>query len=206
MTFSFKNISYERDQHELFTKINGEITAGLCLQIMGANGAGKTTLLKIFASLLEPKEGDVFWNEHSIFKIKKEYTQNLRYIGHKNAIKQHLTIYENIHFLSSIFGIFSREQEILKIIDTIGLSKKINTLAGHLSEGQMRRLSMATLLLKKVPVWILDEPLTTLDKEGEKWMITLLNNHLNNMGLVIMATHRDLSSELHDVRILRIDK
>lgn len=62
----------------------------------------------------------------------------------------------------------------------------------YLSLGQRRRISFTKILLNPGKIWILDEPMTGLDKKGQEWLNTSLEKHLNANGIIIIATHQPL--------------
>jgi heme exporter protein A len=64
--------------------------------------------------------------------------------------------------------------------------------AGHLSQGQTRRLALARLLAIRRPVWLLDEPTAALDAGGEELVAGLIRDHCAAGGVAIIATHHDI--------------
>lgn len=177
--FVIDNLAFERNNQFLFAQINCTLQAGEVLQIRGANGSGKSTLLRILAGLIEPTNGSIV-------------TQPLHYLGHQNAVKQNLTVYENLKLYSALSGIKIQHLEINAIVKKIGLNHVTHRKACYLSAGQVRRLSLARLLLNPVPLWLLDEPTTALDTEGQQLLTDLLNQQAANGGMAIVATHQNL--------------
>src|SRR5579864_7754989 len=96
MTLKVKNIGYERNFQNLFTHINFELKKNNCLLIRGSNGCGKSTLLRILAGLIQPLNGDIFFNDKSIFTAKDDYQNEIHYLGHQSGIKLYLTVNENL--------------------------------------------------------------------------------------------------------------
>jgi len=195
MKLTFHNVTFERASRPLFSHIQGELQAGDCLHIQGANGSGKSTLLRILAGLMEPQAGTVCWQGHSIFAVRASYQQQLHYIGHKNGIKPPLTTYENIQLQCALRNGEHTPEELEAILKQLRLENLRDTQAMHLSAGQLRRLSLAKLLLQKTAVWILDEPLTALDSAGQDYLLQLCQEHLAQQGILIIATHQDLALE-----------
>src|SRR5579871_4361488 len=124
MTLSIQNLCFERCGQDLFHHMNYDIHRGECLQITGINGSGKTTLLRILAGFIEPTQGDILWNQHSIFKIRGEYQPHIQYIGHKNGVKPYLTVLENIRLYCTLKGEPLSETYIQHAVERVGLSKK----------------------------------------------------------------------------------
>jgi heme exporter protein A len=72
-----------------------------------------------------------------------------------------------------------------------------------LSAGQKRRLSLARLLITENIVWILDEPFTSLDKQGIALIETLMSEHCASGGMIVLTSHHDI--ELHGIDVQRIN-
>ena len=83
-----------------------------------------------------------------------------------------------------------------------GLEKRRSLPARRLSAGQRRRIGLARLALDPAPIWILDEPLTALDDDGQALFARLLSRHLDRGGLALLATHHDLAPA--PARVLRV--
>ena len=189
--FSIDDLAFERNNRFLFSNINCSLQAGELLQIRGANGSGKSTLLRILAGYIEPQTGKILWQGQSITEQRDTYQQQLHYVGHQNGVKPNLTVYENLQLNCALIGIPAAPAHLYKIIERIGLINATQT--SQLSAGQTRRLALARLLLQPAPLWILDEPTTALDSQAQEFLLTILNEHLKNNGIAIVATHQDLS-------------
>jgi heme exporter protein A len=74
----------------------------------------------------------------------------------------------------------------------VGFDKRRHLPARRLSAGQRRRIGLARLALDPAPLWLLDEPLTALDDEGQRLFSGLLERHLARGGLALIATHHDV--------------
>lgn len=175
-----KNLSY----NPLFEKLSFSLAPGEWLQIMGQNGAGKTTLLKILVGLITPTSGQVHWNGKS-----------LAYNGHLHALKSTLTVFENVFFARDLWKSNASNEAIHVLLKNMNLVGFENTLCAHLSSGQRKRLSLVTVIIKNVAVWILDEPLTALDTAGKRYFTEIIQQHLNQDGIVILSTHDPIGLE-----------
>lgn len=201
MTLCLKNLGFERNNQSLLSQINCMVSPGECLQIYGANGSGKSTLLRIIAGFIEPHIGQVLWQNKCIFATHDGYKKNIHYVGHQNGIKPSLTVQENLQLNSALLGNASPPADSL--FSQIGLLHCRDTKAALLSAGQLRRLSLARLLIMPFKVWLLDEPLTALDVAGQNLLAQLLNHHLANGGIGILATHHALHLA-HPVKIIQL--
>ncbi|MCE3237427.1 MAG: cytochrome c biosis protein CcmA [Gammaproteobacteria bacterium] len=199
---SIHEVAFERNQEQLFQPIHATLEAGELLQIQGVNGSGKSTLLRMIAGFIEPHAGRIEWQGQSIFQQLSQYQSQLHYLGHQNGIKPMLTVDENLHLQCALWGNILHKRKRASVIEAIGLLSAINTLAHQLSAGQLRRLGFAKLLLNPAKIWILDEPMTALDTEGQGFFNAILKRHLENNGIAIIATHSDLMLK-SQVRICR---
>jgi len=187
---------------ELFSNIQFEVQSGEALLVEGSNGSGKTSLLRILCGFNYPSDGGITWNGDSI-DGHEEYQQQISYIGHASGVKLDLTVLENLVFAQRLVGSDRKESEIKDIIRTVGLFKQRNILTRKLSAGQKRRVALARLQLEERQLWILDEPLTALDREFVAEFETVLKKHLDNNGMLIVTTHREL--ELPSTQMKRIN-
>lgn len=205
MKLSLKNLSFERNEKFILHNVNLELGAGELLHVQGANGSGKSTLLRILSGLIEPTTGHVLWQDKCISQQLNEYQQKLHYVGHRNGIKSNLTVLENLHLSSTLLVEKSKQPELLVILKKMGLSLLANTEARYLSAGQSRRLALARLTFNDSPLWILDEPMTALDMNGQLVLMQLLNQHLTKGGIAIVATHQTLSVA-HPVKMISLEE
>ncbi len=190
--FSFlaaQPLSFERNHVCLFTNIQFALANGELLQLRGANGSGKSTLLRILAGFIEPSDGEVHWHGKSIHAENEAY--NPHYVGHQNALQPYLSVTENLQFAAALRGQRVTSSELTGALKKVGLSAQQNMSAIQLSAGQARRLCLAKLILQPSPIWLLDEPATALDAEGNALLNGFIQEQLNQGGIVILATHSE---------------
>jgi len=202
-TLEIDNVSFERNNEIVFHEIQSTLHAGEILQIQGANGSGKSTLLRVVAGFIEPQEGTVFWNRRCIFQQREAFNPHFHYIGHQNGHKLALTVQENLQLAAALNKHRLDVPAIREILKKMNLSQVAHLMALKLSAGQSRRLALAKLLLQERTLWILDEPNTALDKEGQELLGFLLQEHLRQGGMAIIATHQPLfiSCEIKNLRL-----
>ncbi len=176
---------------ELFSNVHLELESGEALVVEGSNGSGKTSLLRILCGFNYPADGEITWNGESV-EGHDNYQQQISYIGHASGVKLDLTVTENLVFAQRLVGSDRTEAEIKEIIRAVGLFKQRNILTRKLSGGQKRRVALARLQLEERQLWILDEPLTALDKDFVAEFEMVLKNHLEQKGMLIVTTHREL--------------
>jgi heme exporter protein A len=197
------DLACSRDNRVLFSNVNFSISRGEILYVSGHNGSGKTSLLRMLCSLHEPSAGSIQWKGRNILE-HTNFLAELQYIGHKNAIKNVLTVYENLQLLLPFSGDVEQSIKLaLNYWDLLGLK---NVLGYHLSAGQKQRLSLARLCISSAELWLLDEPLSALDHHGINLVKNLIINHVQKGGAVILTSHQLLSFEqvvLHELPLTR---
>lgn len=187
-----KNLECTRDDRLLFKGLSFGLKTSEVLQIEGSNGSGKTSLLRILCGLRQPDAGQVLWLAEDVSRSREDYYSNMVYIGHLTCIKADLTVHENIRALLD-----TRSQSIaVELVDAVlarvGLSGFDDVPGKALSSGQKRRVLLAFLLLTQAQLWILDEPLTALDKQGVELVESMIVEHRENGGSVIFTTHHGM--------------
>lgn len=199
-----------RSGRVLFSEQDLQVYAGQLWQVTGPNGAGKSTLLRMLAGLLVPEAGDVFFNGQPLSRCRTEYHQQLLYIGHKAAVKSELTALENLYWqrrLSSSQTVAQlgddADWDILEQMGLLGLEEQ---LTGRLSAGQQRRVSLSRLWFESAPLWILDEPFTSLDVFGIELLQQRFQQHLGNGGSIVMTSHQPLTMNGLPLQQLRLEE
>lgn len=188
-----ENLSVRRGDDLLFTGISFTLEQGQALVVTGRNGTGKSTLLRTVAGLLRPEEGAIRLSVESGWSERRP-AEASHYLGHRNAMKQELTVRENLGFWKTWLSDFEgkRSLSIEDAAEAVGLEGIAHLPFGYLSAGQQRRFAMAKLLVAYRPIWILDEPTAALDAAADKLFAGLVETHLADGGMVIAATHQPL--------------
>ena len=193
------DLSCIRDDRVLFEGLAFELVPGQVLLLEGKNGSGKTSLLRILCGFREPDAGQVFWCGDAI--NDSQYYADMAYVGHLDGVKKELTVLENLKVSLALgrAGQYSIEQALTKV----HLTHYDDVLVQALSAGQKRRLSLARLLITQNILWILDEPFTSLDKQGIALIETLMSEHCASGGMIVLTSHHDI--DLHGVDLQRIN-
>ena len=199
-----RHLECTRGERRLFSDLGFKLGRGQLLRVAGANGSGKTSLLRIMCGLLAPSSGELRWNGKPIRAEREEYSRNLVFIGHLNALKDDLTALENLQVAAALAGMSAEAARMLGALDAFGVAHCAELPAKVLSQGQRRRVALARLALSAaVPLWILDEPFSALDVAAVVELESLLAEHLASGGMVVLTTHQEVQVVAHAV--VRVD-
>jgi heme exporter protein A len=178
------------DRHVL-RNVSFDAAPGRCVLLTGRNGAGKTTLLRAIAGLLEPEEGQVTWRGAATRATRDDFHAELAYLGHEPPLKGDLSGRENLRFSVGIRRAVTTT-EIDAALARTGATPFADLAVRLLSAGQRRRIALAGVALASAALWLLDEPTTNLDTEGQQLVADLIAEQLGRSGLVVAAVHHPL--------------
>jgi heme exporter protein A len=173
-----------RGGRTLFSGLSFAVEGGEALLLKGPNGAGKTTLIRMILGLLAPAAGRVALEGGD---AELSLGEQCHYVGHLNAVKSSLTVAENARFWCRFVG--EAGDRIEPALASFGLADLGDMPAAYLSAGQKRRLGLARVLLAERPIWLLDEPTVSLDRDAQGMLGVAVNEHVAAGGLVVAATH-----------------
>ncbi|QXO18164.1 MULTISPECIES: cytochrome c biogenesis heme-transporting ATPase CcmA [Vibrio] len=199
-----KSLTAIRDDRALFEGLSFTIQSGELVQIEGRNGTGKTTLLRIITGLGDRDEGTIHWNQVNIEADRDSYHQDLLFLGHQTGIKRELTALENLRFYQSVHAGSAVGEDLYQALTQVGLAGREDVPVAHLSAGQQRRVALARLWLSRKKLWILDEPLTAIDKQGAKVLEALFLKHAEQGGIVVLTTHQDMFADNPKLRKIKL--
>ena len=184
-------LACERGGLRLFANLGFSLAPGDLLRVRGANGAGKTTLLRALAGLTQPTEGTIRWRGNP---IGDDYRSEMLFLGHAAAIKDELTVAENLVFAFGLAGQMRSGAQCESALETLGIARLASLPARFLSQGQRRRVALARLALSAdTPLWLLDEPYAALDIDGIGCVSALCAAHLAGGGMVVLTSHQDVA-------------
>ncbi len=178
----------------LFEDISFALEPGQLLQLEGPNGSGKTSLLKAIVGMLELESGIINWDGDPVLGQRQSFHGSLVWMAHRVGFKADLTLVENLRFEAALRPQVAADiEDILERVDVARLKRLPFR---SLSAGQQRRVALARMLLADVPLWLMDEPYTNLDRDGTSLVAGVVNEHLAGGGLCVMAVHQDLDIDV----------
>jgi len=104
-------------------------------------------------------------------------------------VKPQMTVRETLQFYAALYG---GGGAIDSALDAAGLARLAGLPGQYLSAGQKKRVSLAMLLTCKRPLWLMDEPLASLDTAGKQIAAALVETHCSAGGIAVVATHEAL--------------
>jgi heme exporter protein A len=195
-----KNLMCIRDDRVLFSELCFSLNRQQVLLLEGKNGSGKTSLLRILCGFREPDQGVVSWCGANI--IDGSFHADMAYVGHLDGVKKELSVFENLQMALALGQ--TGEISIGQALEKVQLQGYDDTPVQALSAGQKRRLSLARLLITRNILWILDEPFTSLDRQGIKLIESLMLEHVQRGGMIIMTSHHDIDLPAADIQRINL--
>lgn len=183
-----------RGGRRVLQDVSFTVSGGEALVVTGRNGAGKSTLLRAIAGLLPHLSGAIALDGGA---PETDLPQQAHYLAHADGMKAALTVEENLDFWASYLAREpdARSRPVAAALSAVGLSHALQAPFGALSAGQKRRAALARLLVAFRPVWLLDEPLTALDRGSREKFAAAMRDHCARGGIVVAATHEPLGLE-----------
>ncbi len=187
-----------------------EVEKGEFVAIVGTSGSGKSTLLHMLGGLDKPTAGNVVIDGQSILELADDALcifrrRKIGFVFQNYNLVPSLNVYENIVLPIQLDGREPDKEYLDKIIETLGLSEKLNNLPNNLSGGQQQRVAIARALVAKPAIILADEPTGNLDSKTSQDVLSLLKITSNKFAqTIVMITHNEEIAQLAD-RIIRIE-
>lgn len=208
MKIELRNICFSYNKKTpLIDSFDYVFKGGKCYLLRGKNGSGKTTLSKLILGLLTPKSGDIVIN--SEITRKKSVAEISKDIGYlfQNAELQLFapTVWEELSFPYELNNALDEKakEKIDKTLEQFGLSHLKTAFPLLLSGGEKQRLALATIFIRDIKFLILDEPSSSIDKEGKLFLAELIRHFIQQGGGVLVISHdEEVSAMLPDAEII----
>ena len=178
--------------------------------IVGTSGSGKSTLLHMLGGLDRPTGGTVKVDGKEIFSLRDEELTIFRrrkigFVFQNYNLVPVLSVFENIVLPVQLDGAEPDRDYIRRIVETLGLKDKLNSLPNNLSGGQQQRVAIARALASKPAIVLADEPTGNLDSRTSQDVLSLLKVTGEKFRqTIVMITHNEEIAQLAD-RIVRIE-
>ena len=142
-----------------------QVKAGEIYGLVGSDGAGKTTTMRLLVGALKPDSGEATLGGYSLDRQTEQARAQLGYLSQRFSLYEDLSVLENIRFFAELRGLSRQEwlPRCMEILDFVGLSSFKDRRAGQLSGGMKQKLGLASALVTRPPLLLLDEPTTGVD-------------------------------------------
>jgi heme exporter protein A len=178
---SFERVTLRRGGRVLARDLDLKLLPGEALQIVGPNGSGKSSLIRLAAGLLREESGRVVRSE-------------LALADDALALDRELPLRRALAFWGGAID---------RAMDAIGIAHLGDVPVRLLSSGQQKRATLARVAASGAPLWLLDEPLNALDRDGVERLGELIDAHLKSGGAVLTASHQPLAGEWRRLELAR---
>ena len=173
--------------------INLTIEDGQFFVLLGPSGAGKTTTLRCIAGLEKIDSGSVLFDNENVTEDQPA-SRDVSFVFQQYSLYPHYSVYENLAFpLRSPMRKLPEEEiknKIENIAEMLKISNKLNNKATQLSGGEMQRVAIGRALIRKPNIYLMDEPLSSLDaKLRESLRVELKNIQTNLNATILYVTH-----------------
>lgn len=165
------------------------LAAGQALALLGANGSGKTTLLKIVAGAMSPTMGTVALFGRDTLRESRLARSQVGLLASESYLYDDLTAHENVRFTLTMAARAASDQQILQVLETVGLHSHAGDRVRSFSSGMKRRLAIARVQMLQPRILLLDEPYNSLDADGAELVDEWIRQVTTSGGAVVVATH-----------------
>lgn len=196
-----KNVSYSYDNAVPALKnINFNVYEGEAIALIGVNGSGKSTLMKLLNGLITPKYGSYFFEGEEITykklqneKLSKAFHKKIGFVFQNSEVQLFCSnVYDEIAFGPRQMGM--DEEEVKKRVEDTLKLLKIDELRNrqpyHLSGGEKKKVSIASVVVLNPNVYIFDEPMNGLDPKTKRFLKEFMIT-INNAGKTILCSTHD---------------
>jgi ABC-2 type transport system ATP-binding protein len=207
-----------------------QIRAGEIYGLVGSDGAGKTTTMRLLVGALLPMQGDITICGYDLHKQVELARSTIGYLSQRFSMYEDLTVLENIRFFAEIRGLSSTEwlPRSMEILEFVGLGKFIDRRAGQLSGGMKQKLGLASALVTRPRLLLLDEPTTGVDPVTRQdfWQLVIklvstpllegvpfgddkgqgVREQPNGVSVIISTPYMDEASRCHRVGFMKQGK
>ena len=211
MLIQATNIKKHFGDVQAVNDVSLQIKAGEIYGLVGADGAGKTTTMRLLVGALKADAGEINICGYDINKQTENARSQFGYLSQRFSMYEDLTVLENIRFFAEVRGLKPDEwrPRSIEILEFVGLDKFIDRRAGQLSGGMKQKLGLASALVTRPKVLLLDEPTTGVDPVTRQdfWQLVIrLSTQGEGVSVIISTPYMDEASRCHRVGFMKDGK
>lgn len=204
--------SFARGKNSFFAvkDVDFSISASDFVFIVGRSGSGKTTFLNLISGILDPSQGQVFFEDEDISSMNdtaKSFYRNesIGFVPQSLAYLPNLSVFDNVRVP---FFLFNRdgdsEGRALSLLELMDIAHLKNEMPQNLSGGEIKRMLIARALMNSPKLLIADEPTANLDKETSETVMNLIKS-VNKLGTAVLIVTHDSEILDENSTIYRMD-
>lgn len=210
---------HAEDLHKHFGNtqaVNGvslRIAPGEIYGLVGSDGAGKTTTMRLLVGALKPHHGSIEVCGYNVLKQTEQARSTIGYLSQRFSMYEDLTVLENIRFFAEVRGLSPTEwlPRSMEILEFVGLEKFKDRRAGQLSGGMKQKLGLASALVTRPRLLLLDEPTTGVDPVTRQdfWQLVIKlvgSQEGDDVSVIISTPYMDEASRCHRVGFMKKGK
>ncbi len=182
-----------------------DVEEGELFGIVGPDGAGKTTTLRLLAAIMKPTGGIATVAGYDTVREAEAVKREIGYMPQQFGLYPDLSVEENLNFVCDIFGLEGEERRrrIDELLGFAGLSEFRKRRGGHLSGGMQKKLVLASALIHKPRVLLLDEPTTGVDPVARRQFWEMLSElHSGGTTIVVCTPYMDEAERCNRVGLM----
>ena len=187
-----------------------QVASGEIYGLVGSDGAGKTTTMRLLVGALKPNEGSIEVCGYDVLRQTEQARSTIGYLSQRFSMYEDLTVLENIRFFAEVRGLSTTEwlPRSMEILEFVGLEKFKDRRAGQLSGGMKQKLGLASALVTRPRLLLLDEPTTGVDPVTRQdfWQLVIkLVGAREGAGVsvIISTPYMDEASRCHRVGFMK---
>jgi ABC-type multidrug transport system ATPase subunit len=185
-TLQVQNAAKRFHREWIFKNLNLELSAGDALAITGGNGSGKSTLLKCLSGAIPLTQGSIEYKEGATLLAEENWFRSLAIATPYLELPEEFTLNEALAFHFQ-FKRPLNQLSTTEILEILGLQKHQTKYISQFSSGMKQRVKLALAIFSEVPLVLLDEPTTNLDKQGVNWYLELIQQYAQDRILVVCS-------------------
>ncbi|MCY4099877.1 MAG: ABC transporter ATP-binding protein [Rhodobacteraceae bacterium] len=189
-----RNISKSFGKIDAVKDVSLTISDGDFIVLLGPTGAGKTTTLRLVSGLEHPDRGTVFIDGHDVSKTTPAM-RNVAMVFQQYSLYPHMTVYENLAFPLRSPLLKTPEnkikEKISEIAEVLQINHKLNNRTTELSGGEMQRVAIGRALVRNPSIYLMDEPLSSLDAKLRADLRVELKHIQADLGATLLYVTHD---------------
>lgn len=200
MNIKISNLSFKYNKkasNPVLNNINLNIKEGSVNVLLGLNGCGKTTLIKLLAGLEKPIEGNIYYNEQDLQKMKiRERAKVFSYVPQQASVTSDVPVRQYLSYGTTNTLAFYEHpgKEEMKLVEEtaekLNISHLLDKNLGEISGGELQIVLIACSLIQNTPIMLLDEPTSALDMKNQNLVLSILKDIAKEQNkTIILSSH-----------------